>query len=687
MDLGAHLRERYRFAHSVMKLSDKLSRTARVQLCANAEKLGAALSLWGYQSEVWSNQDSPSSELLTKVASHFLDGLGLQSKDPVRLFFKHHVASMGGLLATMHRMLASMRRALEKSARGIIDSQHVAYEGNRILICILQSAYNYRFRNAELYGLADESEESGSCERWTDTILTIDMLAARLCRDISGQHSALFYNRIKETVLPGDEDADGNATGTSVLDDAVSVSLANLPDMSEADAHKPLANDDPFTSPLALLHEAINQIGMMANLCLRVFVDRLNLLQATSPNEVHDLTRRYEGVRSRILLLLVPLGRASTAFRLAEEYQDLRVLAVLTFTTDTQRAAERVRVYVGMFGKEFAGALFEYYERRGAWASLLNTRDESFDAWLKEYIDAHQHGVMPLISWIHDVKMADFGRAAERLIRAGRDAQEVAQARTMLSLSKLAFFTDESQVLNCFTSLVRAHTELADDGKGAESAAVLSTTADPAPAIAGAFVYRSWDGKMLAVEDLIDVLTLPDNVPNTSGADSSALDEHTSGLDERSSLALDVLSRASFSLPDQAYKSALRTIWRRAFTRDDWPAIHAKLQGGQVPGSVLRDVLTNTYLYRMLDEVFAEGYVNYMATVRLAPQFVAENARRLGHPVPVAPTTLRTAIDSSLDAYYSEVMRMVVDDAVPERQQELQLLLQHIMPAKWAFGD
>ncbi|KAJ2553237.1 hypothetical protein EV175_003013 [Coemansia sp. RSA 1933] len=771
LDLGAHLKERLHRAHSIMHficnngLVEKLSLGARVQLCANAEKLAAASALWEYQNDIWAKKVGPASQLLDNLVASFLESIGLQSNDPLRVFFKHHVASIGELLVFMHRNLAVLRKALENSESGIRDSQHIAFEANRIVIAVLQSAFTFRFQNAHIYGTVSDNASSSSlpdsydnepvlAENWTEHTSIIDLLlerlegSYRLCRDISGRHCSAIYERIEKTNLPdADSAGDGDQQSLSVFDDAVSVSYVvsdnnsdpgNGGEGSSSDMKALLETDDPYKSSLALLYATINQVGPLANLCFRVFVDRIAFLHQTRPNDATGLLRRYEAVRPRYLLCLVPIGRAPIAFRLAEEYRDLASLIMLAFTTDSTNAAEHMRNYVGRFGKEFADTLFIYYERRQAWASLLYTQDESFDAWLKEFIDDRSvddvNGFMSQVGWIHDVKISDFAAAAAKLTRAGRDSDDVDQARTMLSLGKLAFAVVEGQDTTPSDTIAKAHTRLEDalemcevqeglmhhftalvrelkgisrdqiwkrrddinDRKASLDIAMLTTTPEcrhnyPALYIVYAeLVRRIWNGASLGVEGLIDVLTFPDNTCSV-GANGNA-EKHNQLVHDRYALAIDILSRASFNLPERTREAALRTIWRRVFLSDDWPAT-AKCLSGNVPDSLLRSQLLGTRLYSILRSCVAirelehpiwyvlpadalvANDTDYLVYMRLGPQFSKESSvSAKWRPLSTATDAaflkdyaeedkhLRAAIDSGLCRYYEEILRIVMED-------------------------
>ncbi|KAI9505597.1 hypothetical protein BX070DRAFT_220368 [Coemansia spiralis] len=599
LDLGAHLKERLRRAHSVMQfvagndLADKISYSARVQLCANTEKLAAASALWEYQNDIWAKKHSAASQLMANLISSFLESIGLQSKDPLRVFFKQHVAAIGDMLVYMHRNLAALRRALEDSESGMRDT----------------NPFGYRFQNGQFdTSFSDTTPTKPTqAENWTEHTSIVELL---LCRDISGRNCASIYERIKSTSLPGDEHTSENE---QKLHTNISSSSAAISDGAKNDN-----TDDPYVSSLALLYSTINQMGPLANLCFRVLVDRVTL------------ARRYDMMRSRYLLCLVPLGRAPIAF------PSLIVLHLRNY---------------------FADALL-------AWASLLYAQDEHFDR---------------TIGWIHDIKMNDFGAAATKLARAGR-------ARTMLSLSKLAFVVVESNDTIQDEAIAKAHTRLEDalemceyftalirasknhsreqlwrrrddinDRKASLDVAMLTTTPEcrhnfPALyTVYGELIRRVWNGRTLSAEDLLDQINAE---TETASGEST---EH---------LAVDILSQ-------QTREAALRTIWRRVFLSDDWCS--------NIPDNVLRSELSNTLLYTMLKSCYLMRELahpdccdlEYLVETRLGPQFAQKHLepaqwRPLSTTTSTALTKdyneedrrLRAAIDSGLNGYYTEILRI-----------------------------
>ncbi|KAJ1826384.1 hypothetical protein LPJ56_002200 [Coemansia sp. RSA 2599] len=649
LDTGAHLRERLRRAHAIIRilsangLVDKLDLDARIKLSATAEKLAAAIALWSHQNDVWSRQhDSPAAQLLPNAADAFLESRGLRSRDALRELLQHHTFSVGDLVVFLHGRVPALRRALDVSERGAHDSRLVTFEASRIAVVATLAALRYRFRHSGLYALAS----GGTEELWTARAEMSDILAERLentyslCLDLSSRHCAPIYERMQMAALPGDIGLNG--AGISITDEAVCVDLnKNVP--SELLASPP--SDDPYVSDMALLRDCINLVGPLANLCFRSFLDRVAFAETRSALDAAALIRRFDTLRSRFLLGLAVLGRVQMAFRLSEEYRDLTTLVVLVFAADSANAADRLRRYVDMFGSDFARALFAYYERRQAWASLLSARDSAMNQLLKEFIDASEqenpHGPMAQIGWIHDVKLGDFGGAAAKLARAARDSDDTSQARTMLSLSKLSFVAlegldsisagsdikssaysrleDALELCEVQDSLRRFMNELvesnrqnehstfkaaeaagkddADGGnKDAYDAAMLTTTPElrhSRPALYTLycdFLRRLLAGRVVSTEDLLDALSFPSSMQGAKG--------HF--VNERYCLAVDILSRSGANLAKHAQGAALRSIWRRVFISDDWMAIHSRLSASSVTDAALRSELAATNLYHTL---------------------------------------------------------------------------------------
>ncbi|KAJ1888894.1 hypothetical protein LPJ66_008333 [Kickxella alabastrina] len=744
LDLGAHLRERLRRAHAVMRvlaangLAAKVSAAARAQLCAAAEQLAAASALWAHQNAAWAQQlpsaaaqqlPSAAAQLLPSAAAAFLEARGLRARDALRELLRHHTAALGALLAFVHGREPALRRALEASERGAGESRLVAYEASRIVAAALHAALRYRFAHAELYAVPADLAP----EHWTAAAPVVDLLEARLeatyalCRDLSARHCAAIHERIERAALPGDDAADGSRL--SVFDDAVSASFAGEAG-SDAEPDDLASDDDPYASPAALLRDCVNLMGPLANLCFRAFLDRIASLRRAQSPGADAMCRRYDAVRPRFLLSLVPLARAPVAFRLAEEYCDLATLVALVFATDAANAAEHLRNYVGQFGAAFGRTLLAYYERRRAWASLLYTQDSAFDAWLKDYIDEREqevpHGPMAQIGWVHDVKVGDFGAAAGKLARAALDSDEVSQTRTLLSLSKLAFViadaasSDQSDSGTGDRLASEARTRLedvlelcevqeslqgfvaqvaavalplgAEDAieRSALDAAMRTTTPElrhERPALYTAYcdlLTRSLGGRTLDIEDILDLLTFPDNITVDSDL-----------MRDRHCLAVDILSRTNHTIPASARNAALRTIWRRVFISDNWAVLQPVLSAPNVPDKLLRSNLRATELYHILrsclavrelpypdcfispTEAFAldedlehfDDNKNIASADNGPPSPSASRVLLLSGDYIVENNRLQGAVEHGLSRYFDEIMRMVADESSTPKSQ------------------
>ncbi|KAJ2722324.1 hypothetical protein GGI07_003406 [Coemansia sp. Benny D115] len=718
LDMSMHLRERFRRAHAVIRvlssngLVHKLEPSAILQIQSTAEQLSAAVALWARQNTVWTGVAASSvpaaAQFLPNAAAAFLESRGLRPRDALKDVLRYHVRSLGDLLVFLQSRLPALRRALEVSERGTHAGRLAAYEAMRIITDTLQAALRYRFQHAELYALP----EGFAPNYWTAQPKLAEMLADcleggyRLCRDLSSVHSPAVYERISATVLPGDECADGSQL--AVFDDAVLISFS-----SDADAPAVPIAGDPYDSAAILLVDCINLMGPLANLCFRAFVDLLASNQQQDPGA---LSARYDSVRSRYLLCLVPLARAPVAFRLAEEYRDLHTLVALVYATDADNALEHIRNYIEQFGRDFARTLFTYYERRQAWASLLASSGQGgaeFDEWLKEYIDEREQEVphnsltpaMAQIGWIHDVKVDDFNAAAAKLAKAARGSEDVAQARNMLSLSKLAFVICEGAdaaegQINPLTS--EAHIRLEDAlelceiqdnvkqfmwelvsksdcqlsagqdvEKAALDAAMLTTSPElrhSRPALYTAYcnhLSRLLGGHTLAPEAVLDTLTFPDSL---------SADVPDPLLSDRYALAVDILGRASFGLSDDPLQrdALMAMIWRRIFLLDDWNKIHARVSSENMPDSLLRSELLSTQLYHVLRSCLVNHELTYSSAYFAEPKLVtvAEDhveyfTKRFGDEVAsdlkADNEALQGVLASGLSEYYDEILKIVVD--------------------------
>ncbi|KAJ1670283.1 hypothetical protein EV182_008310, partial [Spiromyces aspiralis] len=224
----------------------------------------------------------------------------------------------------------------------------------------------------------------------------------------------------------------------------------------------PSFDDDPYSSPRGLLYAVIDQLCQVINLACRCFTNRIAELRGpgggsdlVANDALRDCVEQYDKVRPRMLVSLVPVGKYRMALRLSEEYRDFGSLVQVAMSCEgssgqqlSGRRPDRITKYIDMYGKEFAVTLFDYYRERKAWWSLTDSETSALDQWLHEYFDqaiteARQAGdeqqqrILLEVAWVHDIKLGDYSKAAEKLTRIGSTASTINDRLTMLSLDKL----------------------------------------------------------------------------------------------------------------------------------------------------------------------------------------------------------------------------------------------------------
>ncbi|KAJ1673954.1 hypothetical protein EV182_004250, partial [Spiromyces aspiralis] len=111
-----------------------------------------------------------------------------------------------------------------------------------------------------------------------------------------------------------------------------------------------------------------------------------------------------------------------------------------------------------------------------------------------------------------------------------------------------------------------------------------------------------WNGLALSPEDLVDVLTLADDVETHAERDEAREADLYPVLSIRQALAINMLMRSTPQLSEQGAYTALQTAWRRIFLSDDWETIHADASKPSVTDERLLSILRSTKLYLVYAE-------------------------------------------------------------------------------------
>ena len=218
------------------------------------------------------------------------------------------------------------------------------------------------------------------------------------------------------------------------------------------------------------------------------------------------------------------------------------------------------------------------------------------------------------MAWLHDFAVGDFTSAKGRLAsEANNEKESVSSKRLILSLAKLSQashlvegqiasqseqsaieqFDDQIDLVNIHDRIqnnlrkkaneIEGEVLSSDDLLASAEDAVLALSSTR-PAFGKLYLKLAkdlFDGRVLSVEDLIDLLTL-----------------HDANEDSNSDfiLAIEAFIRAR-DIPPARAQSALTSLWRRIILFDDWKTI---TQTKDTADAVLEARLRNTALYHSI---------------------------------------------------------------------------------------
>ncbi|RXW20887.1 hypothetical protein EST38_g4970 [Candolleomyces aberdarensis] len=537
----------------------KMSQRSRQRLAVDAEKLFAAYQLWLQYNDLL--ETSPKFSVLNDCVHAFMAELGeTNHEDVMRAFFRTKVSDIGRLVRKVMEVITLSSKQTERPIASLLP------EGNRVVITALQSAFEYRNLNYQVYGI-----EFPMISSWTSRPGTIDVVLS------------LF-----------------NAT-TKVLENVA------------ADAR-----------PKAQRQEPGSQLPQLANLLFKCVKERLEWLSsskaADEPNVGQDkdeLEQRFASLRPEVLETLRRNGFQEHAFKLAEVYSDFASLVALchrdtVYPPENNPNYERIQTYIGRYKENFTEELYQWYIQHGELRIMFNQEaDQSL--FIDRFFSKKPN---PGISWLHDVSKERFGDAASALLEEAKRANHLKAKHLMLSIGKLAqlaqlhesaeagnetqldAFHDGLDFVSVHDALLTEFRTALESVRGRHS---LESQVDiiikaKAPELLEAKGFANCfkdllkhllQGKALPIEDAVDLLTLKDN--SESIADFAT--------------ALHLLASAS-DIPEARRVSAFRTVWRRVYLHDDWTAIG---KTANVSDAEIKDRLRSTALYHTLCSALARG--------------------------------------------------------------------------------
>ncbi|KAK0204765.1 hypothetical protein DFS33DRAFT_1322617 [Desarmillaria ectypa] len=552
-DLNAHLTSRKeRLSFLIHFINDnavlgKISQKSRQNLAADAEKLYASHQLWVQHNDFLSSSHPSHSVLHDTVLSYMSDIQEGHHEDVIRTFFRIRVADIGILIQRIPDITLKLAQATGGNTGGFIA------EANRIVLTVLRSAFNYREYNQGVYGI-----DLPMINSWTSDINVINV--------VQGLFDAT--TRLVESVTA--------SAGHAITDDETA--------------------------------EQLPELAAILFACMQERLDYLSRSEETGvEQEQRILLNTFTHLRPEVLETLRKNGHAAGAFALAEKYRDFTSLAALchreiVYPPEQNPNALRIQNYIELYKDEFATELYRWYIQHGE-LRVFFSLSESHTGYMDKFF---ANNANPLISWIHDLGHGRYAAAARALLVESGEATNLASKQLMLSIGKLSHLAHEQETLapsdedisdafhdgldfvSVHESLLEEFNAVLETLKGRQSLdsqtdAIIKQKASrlsDRPALTRIFkdfVRNVLQGKVLSIEDAVDVLSLKDN--NETLGDFA--------------MALHLLAGVQ-NIPRARKISAFRTVWRRIYIHDDWNTIR---QTANVSDNELSERFRGTALY------------------------------------------------------------------------------------------
>ncbi|KIM58886.1 hypothetical protein SCLCIDRAFT_127429 [Scleroderma citrinum Foug A] len=641
----------------------KMSQRSRQRLATDAEKLYACHQLW-----IRLNQhiDSGASHSLITDTIHAFTAAhpspsGTPSpsaapplteqapaQDVVRDIFKYRVPDIGRLLVFMVEYLDRLG-SMGTSGTGALKEIGAA------VVTTLQAALSYRAHNLCVYGV-----ELPIIKPWTSRPVVIDAVL-KLVDSASN--------------VATDSGASSSASAKDVID--------LLPEFA--------------TLLFACVQERLDWLGSP------MAADELG-----SERDRIELEDRFAQLRPEILETLRLTNHLQQALTLATTYTDFPSLASLLmrptpYPPSANPHAALIRHYLDLYGHAFGREVVRWCVEHGE-ARVLFAEEDVWGTYMDDF---------NAIAWVNDMGRSRFGDASVRLAREAKGATEVSQRHFMLSLGKLAqfarlqeggtldegllddfhdgldFIAVQEKLLKEFQNVLTSMRGKQKQSQDAQVETIMRakasrlTESEKKGLVFKNDVRQLLQGKMLSVEDIVDVLTLKDN--------GEKLEDYAT--------ALQLLLRAEVFLccivtgacltfdkdvPDVRRLSAFRRVWCRVYSHDDWDGIR---QTANVTDAQLTARFRATALYHTLtvilpiinstppNETLPEGFDLDQSQCLPVPLMPETSSRFPGMPAETVGELARdyraesTCVEQMrLEDVYFRVRELAMEDVGYERQ-------------------
>ena len=599
--LATHLRQTY----------SPLSNSTMWKLLWDAEKIAAGQNLWqDFEKHlaVATSKGKKQPTLLHEISS-FLQDLApfelpnnASPDDRVRAMFVSRLSYIDKFLVWAHLIVDSVKNERQKSQEDLL---RLLSEADDVWLGVLETAYKFRAENAQLYNINPESLNEG---------VLADPNDYRNLDEFWTSSDSMLKEILKMTAL-------SRMSAEEVYETPET-------EASAAFAKRIAAENPQFVVLICKTYQ--ERINWTRSRGTQKYEEKANLLRNLYDEQRHDHIRALSGI-----------GQTHSAMALAEKYRDMDTLteiivAETQYLIDASSTAvveertiidneledmtARVSRYFNRFQDDWANAFFNEGFSGDQAGHTLSQGQIRWENYLSRYLRADPSRAK--MCWINDITSSDdYQHASEVLAESATQREKQLWSKKVeLSLAKLSMlaadeggFDNGTQdaaraevVLQSQLKVVdvqeklyhhmlpevlhaldqRAEVELAMDrfGQGVKSFDMLSQLLE-------ASISRLLPHQVLALEELIDVLTLVDQV-RTSNPDT---DIHG----EEFYYALVALNAAAPELPTAIFEMLLQLIWKRAFLATDWAGIN-KSSTSKRSGVDIEDLLAHTAAYQTL---------------------------------------------------------------------------------------
>ena len=574
-DLMKHLKETNR----------PVTRPVRWLLLWDAEKMAACHALWRWYNTAIAHKQKDEQNLLYETVFMLHERYKTENDptnyetDRVRHWFIHDAWRLEYLVPMAHVALEELYNysvEIEETQDAATQARLLG-EANDIQLSTLETAFEFRQKNAKLYG-------------------------------VEGEHMVDGVLRSGYEELP--------EIWTSTHHIVAKVRLLVDASREMAIKHDDVDEDEPMAK---LIEKLIEDNPRLVQLCCQTHIERFRWLnsQPESKEEGWKIQKEHFEIRKVMFVKLSEIGLGRDGIRLAEKYREMGALAdIIHYALEeeiqhstqpgvpdserqeasqiTQLLRNQIYSYFGRFGRAWADAYFTKQINLGYSIEVLNDT-ESYKEHLTQFLRSHPEYAK--LSWMSEVHSEhDYATAAKDLETAETQETSLWGKKITLSMGKLAILAakstkqanDESvdslvhktdQSIALLTAQEKLYNYIRPAFRNAiDSAAEIQLVVDQyckrfvkdKPTLGKVLKHnmsRLIARKALEPLGLAETLTLMDE-------EGLYRDKH-GFADSRFFTALKVMRIAS-TIEGERSRHSLeeRIIWRRCMNLDDWEAIN-----------------------------------------------------------------------------------------------------------------